>query len=245
MELTVEEFNQLKEENIRLKRHVNKLRKLVNGSTLNSDLEFVVNRLVPVLFTNVEEEIDYFNEMIQEIVNCKLDYQEFLKTITLLLKINRLDLTELFVKRFSRLNSLKDNILTQDELQSSFSLFIKHILFQETIQEKHLEILFNILLINERNYISISYFDFYEQYLQELTRACLLTNNDKWLLQLLRNVCINTNNSILQKYFEYLNNHWDLIYKWITKDKLSFWKALVSNTNSKFAAKLEALYENV
>lgn len=55
---------------------------------------------------------------------------------------------------------------------------------------------------------------------------CFAEQTDKWLIKLLFDVCI-TDNKLLPQYIGLLNGHWELIYTWISEERLLLWEILV------------------
>jgi len=234
MNFTTEEHILLKQENLHLKQLNNKLKKRLKGSILKTDLECFLEILIP---QGSEDDYIVFMDLNNSVFN---SYKELIDLVTFLIKVDRVDLAYLYVhKNFLSINYREQNPL---DVEAAFKKLVKQLLIKNKIEELHLQLLFELLSIKKEHLFPI-YKEVFTLHMDELIKASLVTRNDDWILRLLYFVRI-IDKKLLDKAFEYLHEHWDLLFNWISEEELFTWGFLVDiSGHVKFQAKLKILNE--
>ncbi|WP_339212578.1 hypothetical protein [Solibacillus sp. FSL W8-0372] len=230
MNISLEEFKRLEEENRKLKQVIKKYKVRINNTVSNTEVEFILNKLIPNMAEDVIGQYEVFIEMCCP----KLDYLELIRVITFLLKTNREDLAEFYCHFYLAERNLDNAIKGKQEVIDEYRNILielsKEIDLKRNSTEIRLKILFEILSYQPTEEFPSVILEILEQNIYKFTDIIFDTRNDYWFIRMFDIISIN-HPKLLHKYLDYLYGHWDFINNWIYEGNLPIWDTFVKQTN--------------
>ncbi|SOC22343.1 hypothetical protein SAMN05880501_1142 [Ureibacillus xyleni] len=243
MNISVDEFTRVKEENTKLKQLVRKYQKRIANSVDKKEVEFILNNLIPTM----DEEVAGYYEIFSEMSCPKLTYLELIKLITLLFKTNRADLATFYCQQYITEKNLDEVKEITEEMQEEYQKVLTGLskeVLKKNSTEVHLKIYFEIFSYQPNLKLSFVIFpQLLEQNIYNLTNKIFDLRNDYWLLKLFFIVSYYCP-KLIQEYLDYLASHWDIINRWVKEENLPTWEFYVNLANhTQMKKKVTALKE--
>lgn len=236
MNITLEEYEQLKKKNEELVSKMKRLTKMLKSSVMKKDMEYLLNILIP----DVNEDSSLPYDVFFEINGRCLEFGELLKIVALLVKTNRCDLAFYISRKYTSEDNIKSTVLSEEtieDFQLALNRLVKEIVGQKNIEEIHLLILFEILSYKDNHEFLTEFEIMFDRYIDELITACSITRNDYWLVKLLFVIWNNAHNTVLKKYFDYLYDRRLLINRMITESNMNLWGMLADYSGYELSVK--------
>ncbi|TFD97054.1 hypothetical protein [Jeotgalibacillus sp. R-1-5s-1] len=208
------EIVRLKEENEILKRKIKKYRK---DSIGRAEAAQALEMLIPELTKTDQYEVLF------ELDCPLLNFSQFLKLITALMKLKRTDLIDFHSQYYIEEKNLK----LEDEIEmieGELNRFIKEILAGKLSAEYRATLGLKVLSYKSKNDVNLLLNNELIKNLDKLMTLTLDASTDKSLLMLLEHLNNSKNTKLKNQYAETLFMHWPLINKRFTNESIASWK---------------------